>query len=359
MTSLHPKVQQRLDRMVARANQLMAQSSAPEFLGQPEKLSAIHRELGEMTPVVQRYQSFQKKSRELQDNRQLADGDDKDLAELARAEIPDLEEQLTHDASELLDAMLAEQGDDRRNCIVEIRAGTGGDEAALFVRDLVSLYQRYGSRMGWSVEPMHSVPTETGGFKEATFAIKGKNVFHAMQFESGGHRVQRVPETEAKGRVHTSAATVAVLPEVEEVEVHIDTQDLRIDTYRSSGAGGQHVNKTDSAVRITHIPTGTVVACQEERSQIKNRAKAMSLLRSRIYEAQQRKAAAERAAERKEQVGTGDRSDRIRTYNFPQDRLTDHRLNRNFALTQVMEGKLDPIIEALQHAQRERRIAEL
>ncbi|MEC7724102.1 MAG: peptide chain release factor 1, partial [Planctomycetota bacterium] len=286
-------------------------------------------------------------------------GEDKELAELARMEIPELEEQLTSESAQLLDLMLAEVGDDRRNCIVEIRAGTGGDEAALFVRDLLTLYQRYGSRMGWTIEPMNSVPTETGGFKEATIGIKGKNVFHAMQFESGGHRVQRVPETEAKGRVHTSAATVAVLPEVEEVDVHIDAGDLRIDTYRASGAGGQHVNKTDSAVRITHLPTGTVVACQDERSQIKNRSKAMTLLRSRIYEAEQRRVAAERAAERKEQVGTGDRSDRVRTYNFPQDRLTDHRLGKNFALAQVMEGKLEPIIGALQLNLREQRIAAL
>ncbi|MEC8252792.1 MAG: peptide chain release factor 1 [Planctomycetota bacterium] len=359
MTGLHPKVRARLDRMVARANELMAQSSSPEFADKPEQLSAIHRELGEATPVVQRYQDYQKKAQELEDNRALVGGEDKELAELARMEIPELEEQLTSESAQLLDLMLAEVGDDRRNCIVEIRAGTGGDEAALFVRDLLTLYQRYGSRMGWTIEPMNSVPTETGGFKEATIGIKGKNVFHAMQFESGGHRVQRVPETEAKGRVHTSAATVAVLPEVEEVDVHIDAGDLRIDTYRASGAGGQHVNKTDSAVRITHLPTGTVVACQDERSQIKNRSKAMTLLRSRIYEAEQRRVAAERAAERKEQVGTGDRSDRVRTYNFPQDRLTDHRLGKNFALAQVMEGKLEPIIGALQLNLREQRIAAL
>jgi peptide chain release factor 1 len=359
MTDLHPKVRARLDRMVARANQLMAQSASPEFTDKPEKLSAIHRELGEATPVVQRYQDFLKKSQELADNRALVAGDDKELAELAALEIPEMEESLAREAVQLLDLMLAEVGDDRRNCIVEVRAGTGGDEAALFVRDLLTLYQRYGSRMGWTIEPMNSVPTESGGFKEATIAIKGKNVFHYMQFESGGHRVQRVPETEAKGRVHTSAATVAVLPEVEEVDVHIDAGDLRIDTYRASGAGGQHVNKTDSAVRITHLPTGTVVACQDERSQIKNRSKAMTLLRSRIYEAEQRRVAAERAAERKEQVGTGDRSDRVRTYNFPQDRLTDHRLGKNFALAQVMEGKLEPIVEALQLDLRERRIADL
>ncbi len=359
MTQLHAKVQQRLDRLVARANELMALSVTPEVLADPEKMSKIHRELGGATPVVRRYQDFQKKVRELDDNRSLLDGDDADLAELAGAEIPDLEASIASESEALLDLMLADVGDDRRNCIVEIRAGTGGDEAALFVRDLIGLYQRYGARMGWSVEPMSSVPTETGGFKEAVFTVRGTSVFHYLQFESGGHRVQRVPETEAKGRVHTSAATVAVLPEVEEVEVHIDPQDLRLDTYRASGAGGQHVNKTDSAVRITHIPTGTVVACQEERSQLKNRNKAMSLLRSRIYESQQRAAEAARAAERREQVGTGDRSDRVRTYNFPQDRLTDHRLNKNFPLAQIMEGKLEPIIQGLQHAQRERRIAEL
>ncbi|MFT4843835.1 MAG: peptide chain release factor 1 [Planctomycetota bacterium] len=359
MTELHPKVQQRLDGMVARAQELTAQSASPEFLDQHEKLSAIHRELGSLTPVVQRYHSFRKNTQNLVDNRELLDGGDKELADLAREEIPEMEAELKQEAEALLDLMLADSGDDRRNCIVEIRAGTGGDEAALFVRDLIALYQRYSSKMGWAIEPMSSVPTETGGFKEATFTVRGRSVFHYLQFESGGHRVQRVPETEAKGRVHTSAATVAVLPEVEEVEITIDEKDLKLDTFRASGAGGQHVNKTDSAVRITHIPTGTVVACQEERSQLKNRNKAMSLLRSRIYEAQQRAVEAARAAERKEQVGSGDRSDRVRTYNFPQDRLTDHRLNRNFSLTQVMEGKLDSIIDGLQQNLRERRIAEL
>jgi len=359
MTQLHPKVQQRLDRLVARASELMALSVAPEVLENPEQLSKIHRELGGATPVVQRYEDFQKKTKDLADNRALLEGDDPELAELAELEIPDLETSLAAESEALLDLMLADAGDDRRNCIVEIRAGTGGDEAALFVRDLIGLYQRYGTRMGWTVESMSSVPTETGGFKEAVFTVRGTSVFHYLQFESGGHRVQRVPETEAKGRVHTSAATVAVLPEVEEVEVHIDASDIKMDTFRASGAGGQHVNKTDSAVRLTHIPTNTVVACQEERSQLKNRNKAMSLLRSRIYESQKRAAEAERAAERRDQVGTGDRSDRVRTYNFPQDRLTDHRLNKNFPLTQVMEGKLEPIIQGLQHAQRERRIAEL
>ena len=356
MTTLRPKIQQKLDGLVARVQELLAQSADPKLLERPERLAALQKELGQAMPVVARYRSFQSLQQQIEDHRALQRGSDRDLAELAADELPELEARVAGEAEALIDDLLADQGDDRRDCIVEIRAGTGGEEAALFARDLCTIYQRYAVRMGWTFEPMDATPAEQGGFKEIVFALRGKNVFHAMQFESGGHRVQRVPETEAKGRVHTSAATVAVLAEVEEVEVHIDDKDLKIDTYRSSGAGGQHVNKTESAVRITHLPTGTVVACQEERSQLKNRQRAMTLLRSRIYDAQQRAADAARAAERKEQVGSGDRSDRIRTYNFPQDRLTDHRLNRNFALSQVLEGKLDPIVGALQADQRERRI---
>lgn len=357
MSYLRPRVRQRLDAMVARVAELTARSANPDT--PHEELAKLQRELGKSAVAVDRYQSHQRLVEEIEEHRSLLDGDDKDLADLARSELPELEQKAQQEADELLDMLLAGQGDDSRDCIVEIRAGTGGDEAALFVRDLVGVYQRFAARRGWSFQPLDSTPSEKGGFKEVFFQLKGTNVFHEMQFESGGHRVQRVPETEARGRVHTSACTVAVLPEVEEVEVHIDTGDLRIDTYRSSGAGGQHVNKTDSAVRITHIPTGTVVTCQEERSQIKNRAKAMTMLRSRIYERQRRQAEAARAAERKEQVGSGDRSDRIRTYNFPQDRLTDHRVNKNFALAQVLEGRLEPVIELLLHDRRERAIAEL
>ena len=359
MSFLRPRVRQRLDSMAARVAELLAQSGSPEFLDKPEGLAALQRELGRISPVVARYQGHKELLAQIEEHRELQAGDDKELAELARAELPELEERARQEADALLDELLAGEGDDRRDCIVEIRAGTGGDEAALFVRDLTALYHRYAARRGWKIEPMDSTPTEQGGYKDVVFALRGTNVFHDMQFESGGHRVQRVPETEARGRVHTSAATVAVLPEVEEVEVKIDEADLRIDTYRSSGAGGQHVNKTDSAVRITHIPTGTVVACQEERSQHKNKAKAMSVLRSRIYESQKRATEAARAAERRDQVGTGDRSDRIRTYNFPQDRLTDHRLNKNFALAQVLEGRLEPVIEGLQHDRRERAIEAL
>lgn len=359
MSFLRPRVRQRLDGMVARVQQLLAQSSSPEFLEHVDRLAGLQRELGQLTPMVERYNEHKKLVEQIEEHRELRDGDDRELAALARDELPELERRASREAEELLDRMLAGQGDDRRDCIVEIRAGTGGEEASLFTRDLVGLYQRFAARKGWKFEPMHSTPTEQGGFKDVVFALRGTNVFHDMQFESGGHRVQRVPETEARGRVHTSAATVAVLAEVEEVEVTIDPGDLRVDTYRASGAGGQHVNKTDSAVRITHIPTGTVVACQEERSQHKNKAKAMTLLRSRIYEAQQRATDAARAAERREQVGSGDRSDRIRTYNFPQDRLTDHRLNKNFALAQVLEGRLETVIEGLQRDRRERAIEAL
>ncbi len=359
MSLLRPRIQQKLDGMVARVDELLAQSADPKLMERPERLAALQRELGRTTPVVRRYQAFTRLQQQIEEHRGLVAGPDRELAELAAAELPELERHLVTDAEGLIDALLLDQGDDRRDCIVEIRAGTGGEEAALFAKDLCTLYQRYAVRQGWTFEPMHSTPAEQGGFKDVVFALRGTSVFHVMQFESGGHRVQRVPATEAKGRVHTSAATVAVLPEVEEVEVSIDPQDLKIDTFRSSGAGGQHVNKTESAVRITHVPTGTVVACQEERSQLKNRQRAMALLRARIYEAQKRAVDAARAAERKEQVGSGDRSDRIRTYNFPQDRLTDHRLNRNFSLTQVLEGKLDPVIEALLADLRERRIEEL
>jgi peptide chain release factor 1 len=360
MTQLRPRIQARLDGMVARQRELMSQAADPEVAKRPDRLASIQKELGALQRIVADYETFRSTCGQLEEHRALlADGADPELAELARAELPELEASAARMSDALIDMLLADQGDDRRDCIVEIRAGTGGEEAALFARDLTTLYQRYAGRMGWTIELMHSSEAEQGGFKEVIFAVRGQGVFHYLQFESGGHRVQRVPETEAKGRVHTSAATVAVLPEVEDVEIDIDEKDLKVDTYRSSGAGGQHVNKTESAVRITHLPSGVVVACQEERSQHKNRARAMKLLRARLYEAQKRAAEAARAAERKEQVGTGDRSERIRTYNFPQDRLTDHRLGRNFSLTQIMEGRLEPVVDALLADERERRLEQI
>ncbi len=360
MSLLRPRIQAKLDGMVARQSQLLAEAGDPEIGSRPERLAVLQRELGSLARVVSDYAELRRCMAQIEEHEALLQPDgDRELAELARSELPQLRSQAERGAAALIERLLADQGDDRRDCIVEIRAGTGGEEAALFARDLVDLYQRYAGRMGWTIEPMHSSAADHGGFKEVIFALRGANVFHFMQFESGGHRVQRVPETEAKGRVHTSAATVAVLPEAEEVEVAILDKDLKIDTFRSSGAGGQHVNKTESAVRITHMPSGLVVACQEERSQHKNKDRAMKLLRARLYEQQKRAVEAARAADRKEQVGSGDRSERIRTYNFPQDRLTDHRLHRNFSLAQTMEGRLDPVVEALLADDRERRLEQI
>jgi peptide chain release factor 1 len=360
MSHLRPRIQARLDSMVARQRELLAQAADPETARRAERLAAIQRELGGLQSTVSAYDGYRALQAQIAEHESLlAPGGDAELAELAKAELPALQEQARAAADSLIDLLLSEQGDDRRDCIVEVRAGTGGEEAALFARDLFSIYQRYASRMGWDIELMHTSEAEQGGFREIIFAVRGQGVFHRLQFESGGHRVQRVPETEAKGRVHTSAATVAVLPEVEDVEVEIDEKDLKVDTYRSSGAGGQHVNKTESAVRITHLPSGLVVACQEERSQHKNRARAMKVLRSRLYEKQKRDLEAARAAERKDQVGSGDRNERIRTYNFPQDRLTDHRLGRNFSLAQILEGKLEPVVDALIADDRERRLEQI
>ena len=294
---------------------------------------------------------------QIEDNKSLLE--DPELAELAREELPELEARAQKVADGLIDSLLVETEDEGRNAVVEIRAGAGGQEAALFARDLAGLYQRFADRMKWKVEPLSVSEAEMGGVKEIILSVTGRDVFRFLRFESGGHRVQRVPETESQGRIHTSAATVAVLPQAEDVEVHIDDKELRIDTYRASGAGGQHVNKTDSAVRITHEPTGIVVSCQQERSQLKNKNKAMKLLRTRLYDAEKQKREQARAADRRSQVGSGDRSMRIRTYNFPQDRLTDHRIRQNYPLAQVMEGKLEPVIEALMADERERRLQEL
>ncbi len=308
-------------------------------------------EYAELTPIVEKIEKYKATQKEISDLQELLDSPDTDaeMQEMANDELIELKKQLPDLEQEIRLALLPKDSADSKNAILEIRAGTGGDEAALFAADLFGMYRGYANIHGWKFEIMEASESDIGGYKEVIISVSGKDVFSKLKFESGVHRVQRVPKTESGGRVHTSAATVAVLPEAEEVDVDINENDLRIDVFRASGPGGQSVNTTDSAVRITHIPTGIVVSQQDEKSQHKNKAKAMTILRSRIYEAERQKIASERAADRKNQVGSGDRSERIRTYNFPQGRVTDHRINLTlYKLDKVITGEaLDEIITPL------------
>lgn len=312
------------------------------------KLTKAHSDL---KPVVDIFRQYRELKQNLADNQELLNDADPDIREMAHEEIKSIEEKLPELEHDLKVLLLPTDPLDEKNIILEIRAGTGGEEAALFGGDLFRMYCRYAEKMGWKVEIMSQSESDNGGYKEVIALISGDKVYSRLKFESGTHRVQRVPATETQGRIHTSAATVAVMPEAEDVDVDIKPEDLRIDVYRASGAGGQHVNKTESAVRITHLPTGLVVTCQDERSQHKNKARAMKVLASRLLALEREKQNSEQAAERRLQVGSGDRSERIRTYNFPQGRCTDHRINLTlYSLDKIMQGELDPLLDALSQA---------
>ena len=351
----------KLEHMMERFQEVSRLLSEAEIISDQNQFRNLSKEYGQLEPVANCYQEYAESKATLISLEQLSHGDDKELAEMANEEIETEKNKLETLDNALQLHLIPKDPDDNRNIYLEIRAGAGGDEASIFAGDLFRMYSRYAEAHGWQLELISANPGEHGGYKEIIAHISGQAVYAQLKFESGTHRVQRVPATEAQGRVHTSTCTVAIMPEVDEIDaIQINADDLRVDTYRSSGAGGQHVNKTDSAIRITHLPTGVVVECQDERSQHKNRAKAMALLQTRLLDAEQSKQRAEQALTRKLQVGTGDRSERIRTYNFPQGRLTDHRINLTlYQLTDIMEGHLSPVITSLQTEYQAELLSEL
>jgi peptide chain release factor 1 len=342
-------IRRRLERTVERFEEVGALLADAEVLAKPTRFRELSMEYARLEPVAARFGDYRRLESEAAATREMAEGADPEMRDLAHEELEAIEARLEQQESDLTALLIPKDPRDESNIFLEIRAGTGGDEAAIFAGDLFRMYSRYAERQGWRVEVLSENPGEHGGYREIISRVVGRGVYSRLKFESGTHRVQRVPATEAQGRIHTSACTVAILPELEEIdEVELNPAELRIDTYRASGAGGQHVNKTDSAIRITHLPSGIVVECQDERSQHKNRSRAMSLLRSRLLEAQQQKQVAQQAQERKLQVGSGDRSERIRTYNYPQGRVTDHRINLTlYQLGTIMDGALDDVIGPL------------
>ena len=339
----------KLADLTDRFEEVSALLSDSETMSDRDKFTALSKEFAEIEPVVLCYQRVNKLNDDLEESSALLDDDDADLRELAEQEIAETKTQLEALNQQLQTLLLPKDPNDKSNVFLEIRAGTGGDEAAIFSGDLFRMYSKFAEAKGWRIEIMNERPGEHGGYKEIISRIEGNEVYSQLKFESGAHRVQRVPETESQGRVHTSACTVAIMPEVAEIDsIEIDKKDIREDTFRASGAGGQHVNKTDSAIRLTHLPTGTVVECQDERSQHKNRARALSLLQARLLDAAQSKQQTEQAENRRQLVGSGDRSERIRTYNFPQGRVTDHRINLTlYKLDEVIEGNLDALVQPL------------
>ena len=348
----------RLKRVKNQYEELMRRMEEPETYSDPALYARCDREARELRPLAEACSACEAAKSALEDAKELLG--DPEMRELAQEEMQSAKAELARLEHEIRVLLLPKDPNDSRNVIMEIRGGVGGEEGMLFASDLYRMYSMYAESKGWRVEIANLSETELGGIKECSVVIEGEGAWSRLKFEAGGHRVQRVPVTESGGRIHTSAATVAVLPEIEEVDFKLDPNDLKIDTYRSSGAGGQHVNKTESAIRITHLPTGLVVECQDERSQYKNKDRAMQILRAKLYEQEQAKQNAAVAAERKSQIGSGDRSERIRTYNFPQNRVTDHRLSgdgRSFNIDRIMNGELDPLIDALVTADQAAKVA--
>ncbi|HCV20522.1 MAG: peptide chain release factor 1 [Arenicellales bacterium] len=346
---MNSSMQAKLEHLLERQEEINALLSDPAVIENQKSFRDLSIELADISPVVEQYQHYRELDAELAETRAMLEDDDPAIRKMAQEEVPRLQEHLDQRQRTLHKLLIPRDPNDERNIFLEVRAGTGGDEAALFAGDLFRMYSIYAEKRGWKVEVMSQSLGEHGGYKEIISRVAGRGAYSRLKFESGAHRVQRVPETEAQGRIHTSACTVAILPEADEIDdVEINPVDLRVDTFRASGAGGQHVNRTDSAVRLTHLPTGVVVECQDERSQHKNKARAMSILRSRLLEAEIRQQKNEQAENRRSLVGSGDRSERIRTYNFPQGRVTDHRINLTlYKLAEVLAGDLEQVIEPL------------